>query len=202
MSSTVTPLTLNGISQYASDFQSILTRSVQTASIPLQALQNQQSTITQEQADISGLSSAVANVATDLGTLGNLGSTRALTANSSDPSVVEASATGATANTTYTISNVTSVAHAASESSINSYGDGTTTPVSATGSLQLTVGSTNYPITLAIEETDVRGLLRSDASNEEIVAVIRGNVAAKWVGHEINSPQFVAPPRPMYSIGG
>ncbi len=54
----------------------------------------------------------------------------------------------------------------------------------------------------AIEETDVRGLLRSDASNEEIVAVIRGNVAAKWVGHEINSPQFVAPPRPMYSIGG
>jgi cyclic pyranopterin phosphate synthase len=27
-------------------------------------------------------------------------------------------------------------------------------------------------------------------------------VAAKWEGHEINSAKFVAPPRPMYSIGG
>ena len=54
----------------------------------------------------------------------------------------------------------------------------------------------------AIDETDVRGLLRAQASDEEIAAVIRGNLAAKWIGHEINSPKFVAPPRPMYSIGG
>ncbi len=189
MSSTVTPLTLNGISQYASDFQSILTRSVQTASIPLQALQNQQSTITQEQADISGLSSAVANVATDLGTLGNLGSTRALTANSSDPSVVEASATGATANTTYTISNVTSVAHAASESSINSYGDGTTTPVSATGSLQLTVGSTNYPITLASGQNNLTGLENAiNATNSGVTAQILTTSNGDYLSVSANNP--------------
>jgi cyclic pyranopterin phosphate synthase len=54
----------------------------------------------------------------------------------------------------------------------------------------------------AIDETDVRTLLRANASDEEIAAVIRGNVAAKWLGHEINSPKFVPPPRPMYSIGG
>jgi cyclic pyranopterin phosphate synthase len=54
----------------------------------------------------------------------------------------------------------------------------------------------------AIEETDVRGLLRSGASDEEIVAVIRRNVSEKWLGHEINSTKFVPPPRPMYSIGG
>jgi hypothetical protein len=24
----------------------------------------------------------------------------------------------------------------------------------------------------------------------------------KWMGHEINTQRFVAPPRPMYSIGG
>ena len=54
----------------------------------------------------------------------------------------------------------------------------------------------------AIEETDVKGLLRSGAPDAEIAAVIRKTVAAKWIGHEINSPQFVAPPRPMYSIGG
>lgn len=54
----------------------------------------------------------------------------------------------------------------------------------------------------AIEETDVRALLRSGASDEEIRDAIRGSVRAKWIGHEINSAQFVPPPRPMYSIGG
>jgi cyclic pyranopterin phosphate synthase len=54
----------------------------------------------------------------------------------------------------------------------------------------------------AIEETDVKGLLRSGAVDEEIAATIRGTVHKKWLGHEINSPQFVAPPRPMYAIGG
>jgi cyclic pyranopterin phosphate synthase len=54
----------------------------------------------------------------------------------------------------------------------------------------------------ALEETDVKGLLRSGASDEELVQVIRSTVRAKWLGHEINSTQFVPPPRPMYAIGG
>jgi cyclic pyranopterin phosphate synthase len=54
----------------------------------------------------------------------------------------------------------------------------------------------------AIEETDVKSLLRNGASDEEIAATIRATVHKKWIGHEINSSQFVAPPRPMYSIGG
>jgi GTP 3',8-cyclase len=54
----------------------------------------------------------------------------------------------------------------------------------------------------AIEETDVKGLLRSGAGDDEIAALIRRVVAAKWEGHEINTARFVAPPRPMYSIGG
>jgi cyclic pyranopterin phosphate synthase len=44
--------------------------------------------------------------------------------------------------------------------------------------------------------------MRSGASDEEIAALIRRNLAAKWEGHEINSAKFVPPPRPMYSIGG
>jgi cyclic pyranopterin phosphate synthase len=54
----------------------------------------------------------------------------------------------------------------------------------------------------AVEEDDVKTLLRSGASDAEIEALVRRNVAGKWVGHEINSTRFVAPPRPMYSIGG
>ena len=54
----------------------------------------------------------------------------------------------------------------------------------------------------AIEEDDVKSLLRNGASDDEIAALVRRNIAGKWLGHEINSSKFVAPPRPMYSIGG
>jgi len=54
----------------------------------------------------------------------------------------------------------------------------------------------------AVEETDVRGLIRRNAPDEEIAAAVARCVRGKWIGHEINTARFVAPPRPMYSIGG
>jgi cyclic pyranopterin phosphate synthase len=54
----------------------------------------------------------------------------------------------------------------------------------------------------AREETDVKRLLRSGATDDEIGRVLEAVVRAKWLGHEINTARFVAPPRPMYSIGG
>jgi cyclic pyranopterin phosphate synthase len=54
----------------------------------------------------------------------------------------------------------------------------------------------------AIEEANVKELLRSDATDDELAALIRCNVREKWAGHEINSTRFVPPPRPMYAIGG
>ena len=54
----------------------------------------------------------------------------------------------------------------------------------------------------AIDETDVRALLRTPGTDDEIRESVRACVKAKWIGHEINSQKFVPPPRPMYSIGG
>jgi cyclic pyranopterin phosphate synthase len=53
----------------------------------------------------------------------------------------------------------------------------------------------------AIEETDVKHILRG-GTDEELAAAIRATVSAKWLGHQINTSRFVPPPRPMYSIGG
>ena len=53
----------------------------------------------------------------------------------------------------------------------------------------------------AVEETDVRTLLRA-GSDEQVAQALRRNVSEKWLGHEINTSRFVPPPRPMYSIGG
>lgn len=54
----------------------------------------------------------------------------------------------------------------------------------------------------ALEETDVKSLLRGSATDDKIRAVIRRTVAAKWLGHEIQQANFTPPPRPMYAIGG
>ena len=54
----------------------------------------------------------------------------------------------------------------------------------------------------AIEETDVKGSLRNGSPDCEIAETIAETVKRKWLGHEISSAKFVAPPRPMYSIGG
>jgi GTP 3',8-cyclase len=54
----------------------------------------------------------------------------------------------------------------------------------------------------AIEEQNVKALIRGGASDAEIAALIRSTVAGKWLGHEINTAKFVPPPRPMYAIGG
>jgi GTP 3',8-cyclase len=54
----------------------------------------------------------------------------------------------------------------------------------------------------AREETDVKPLLEKPGSEPELKTAIRATVWQKWAGHEINRESFVAPQRPMYSIGG
>ena len=54
----------------------------------------------------------------------------------------------------------------------------------------------------AIEETDLRGLLRSGADDAAIEAAWRTTMWGKPAGHGINDPNFVQPARPMSAIGG
>jgi len=54
----------------------------------------------------------------------------------------------------------------------------------------------------AVDEHDLRGLLRSGASDEEVAEVISGVVKDKWAGHAINQVHFIRPGRSMSQIGG
>ena len=54
----------------------------------------------------------------------------------------------------------------------------------------------------AIEETDLRGLLRGGADDTAIEAAWRTAMWGKPAGHGINDPNFVQPARPMSAIGG
>jgi cyclic pyranopterin phosphate synthase len=54
----------------------------------------------------------------------------------------------------------------------------------------------------ALDELDVKTPMRAGATDAELADLIRQCVAAKWSGHQINTPSFVKPSRTMHAIGG
>jgi GTP 3',8-cyclase len=54
----------------------------------------------------------------------------------------------------------------------------------------------------AVDEVDLRLLLRDGGSDDELAAAVQRCVAGKWAGHMIGQVQFVRPRRSMSQIGG
>lgn len=54
----------------------------------------------------------------------------------------------------------------------------------------------------AVDEFDLRSLLRGGATDEELAEALRDAVWAKWEGHTIHEARFIKPERAMYAIGG
>jgi GTP 3',8-cyclase len=54
----------------------------------------------------------------------------------------------------------------------------------------------------AVEETDLRAVLRSGGSDDDLAAAITADVGRKWAGHSIGQVTFLRPGRSMSQIGG
>lgn len=54
----------------------------------------------------------------------------------------------------------------------------------------------------AVDEFDLRSLLRSEASDDEVGEFLEKAVAGKWAGHGIGTVEFIRPARSMSQIGG
>lgn len=54
----------------------------------------------------------------------------------------------------------------------------------------------------ATDETDLRALLRSGATDDDLAAAIAATVGSKWAGHGISNVTFTRPTRSMSEIGG
>jgi flagellar hook-associated protein 2 len=168
-SSLSTPPTLSGISKFASDFQSVLTRAVSIAQLPVTALQNRDADILSKETQLSTLGASVSDLGASLFALGTLAQNKALVASSSNSAIVSVQATGATAAASYTISNITSVASVASETSTSGYATSNATAVSSTGTVKLVVGSGSFTIHLTPSTNNLVGL--RDAINNSGLGV-------------------------------
>ena len=54
----------------------------------------------------------------------------------------------------------------------------------------------------AIDEFDLRSILRTGGTDEELITEIERAVGKKWAGHQIGNVNFIKPPRSMSQIGG
>ena len=54
----------------------------------------------------------------------------------------------------------------------------------------------------AVRETDLRAILRSGGSDDDLAAAIEAEVGRKWAGHAIGKVTFIRPDRSMSQIGG
>jgi GTP 3',8-cyclase len=54
----------------------------------------------------------------------------------------------------------------------------------------------------SVRETDLRGVMRSGGSDDDLAAAVEAEVGRKWAGHSIGQVHFIRPARSMSQIGG
>jgi flagellar hook-associated protein 2 len=182
-----TPLYFTGLSQFSSDFQSIIQRAVQIADIPVQNLQNQEATNTADLNALTALEPTVSALGSDVTSLGTLASTQGLSASSSDSTTVSVVNTGATEPATYTVSDITSLASAASETSLQGYSS--TQSVSTSGMVNLVVGSNTYQLNLTgTGQNNITGLAQAiNSANAGVNATVLSSGSTAYLSLSANN---------------
>lgn len=170
--SSIGSLYFTGISQYSSDFQSILARSQQIAQLPIAALQNQETANQNKSQALDTLDPLVASVGSAVASLGTVAANGGLAASSSNTSLATAVTTGTAAAGSYTITNIRSLASVASEMSLTGYADTSTSPVSASGVVNLVAGSQTYQLNIS-QNNNLTGLVNAiNSSGANVTASI------------------------------
>ena len=155
MSSSSSAITFTGQSTFSSSFQQVLQRAVSIASLPMQQVENDISTLEGKQtdlstlqADFSSLQSAVQSISTAM--------TGSVSASSSDSSVVTAAAGSSTLPGTYSIqvSDIGSSTTAISNPTTTAVTDPSSENISSSLSYTLTVNGTQTQLSVASDNLD------------------------------------------------
>ena len=154
----ITPLRFTGVSQFSQDFQVIVDRTVQIASLPAQLLMNDQQRLIEQKSAMGTLRSAVASLESSLDELKELGASKALSATVSSSKVRVTLDTSAAEPGVFTISEISSLARRAVMTSVSGQASETAGPVAGAGGyLQSVVGGAAHAITLASDQDHLAG---------------------------------------------
>lgn len=168
----IAPLRFTGISQFSQDFQVIVDRTVQIASLPARALQSDQAVFIEKKSALANLRQPVASFAASLRALDTLGVNRAISATSSTPAKVAVTLPAGVPPEpgSFTISDVSSLAQRTIVTSAVGQPNAGSGPVAGEGGyLQLVVGNEAFDLTLAPDQDNLLGV--RDAINAKAAGV-------------------------------
>lgn len=159
-----------GSSTFAADLQASVTRAIQIASLPMQALEADQSTISSETSELNTLGGLFSSLQTSLQAIGSGTGSSALQATVGDQSVLTASVTGSPQPGTYTV-DVTDPGSSSSAMSNSStpVTDPSTEDISGSSTFTLTVGTSTYNITADNLDDLASGINSSGAPVQAVV---------------------------------
>ncbi len=140
--------TFSGVSKYANDLQQVLNRAVAIASLPLQQMQNQETTLTQQQSALTSLQSTFGSLQTAIQNLSSAAQGN-VSATVSDPTSLQATALSSALPGTYSINitNLGSYTTTLSNSGLTTVTDPSSANISSSSSFTLTLNGTNHTIT-------------------------------------------------------
>ncbi len=185
MSTTATTTTyFNGQSAYAAQLNNTIARAVQTATLPITQLQDEQSTLTGQQTEIQTLGTDFESVQSALSALNSAVGSGSFSATVDTPAVASAAVSSGAAAGTYSL-DVTSIG--AQTNTISAAGvppvtDPTSTSISSSGSFTLTVDGKNYSLSPSGKTLDdlVAAINASGANVQATVVNVGGSSSADY----------------------
>jgi flagellar hook-associated protein 2 len=173
---TLTPqTTTTGTSSFAGDLQASVTRALEIAALPMQALQADQTTISGETSELSTLSGLFSTLQNSLQNISSGTGSNAIQATSSDQSVATASVTGSALPGTYTVQVLTAGTNSSATSDASTtVTDPTTQNISSSTSFTLTVGTSTYTIS-ANNLNALAGAINSSGAPVQAVVINLGS---------------------------
>jgi flagellar hook-associated protein 2 len=170
-----------GSSTFASDLQASVTRALEIASLPMQALQADQSTISGETSELSTLGGLFNSLQTSLQSISSATGTNALQAAVGDQTIVSASVTGSALPGTYTIDVLNAgSASSAMSNSATAVADPTSQNISSSTSFTLTVGTSTYNISASNLNAVATAINSSGAPAQAVVINVGSPTAPNY----------------------
>ncbi|MGB6940858.1 MAG: flagellar filament capping protein FliD [Bryobacteraceae bacterium] len=167
-----------GTSTFASDLQASVNRALEIASLPMQALEADQSTISGETSELSTLSGLFNTLQTSLQNISSGTGSSAIQATSSDQSVATANVTGSALPGTYTVQVTTAgTSSSAISDSATTVTDPTSQNISTSTNFTLTVGTSTYAVS-ASNLNDLATAINSSGAAVQAVVINVGSPEA------------------------
>jgi flagellar hook-associated protein 2 len=147
--STTTTAIFTGSSQFSNDFQQVITRAVSIASLPIQQMQNDLTTLHSQSSEFSALESSFSSVQSALHNLDSALGLGSFSSSVSDSSVASVGLTGTPQAGTFSIevADIGAYSSAMSNDGLSAVSDPSSSSISDANAFTLQVGDAKYTIT-------------------------------------------------------